>query len=130
MPRGGPRKPTFDEENLQALSINDATSLNHFPRYFHELAGEPAFREWLRAKGILEEAARGTPSWHPHESKPTLRQVMQDLSILLAAARLLGVPIYIFGDDAKDHFNQLAIAPRTGGSWASPSYAPPRAPSR
>ena len=41
----------------------------------------------------------------------TLRQVMRDISILRAAAVLLKEPIYIFGDDAKDYFNQLAIAP-------------------
>jgi hypothetical protein len=35
---------------------------------------------------------------------------MRDLSILLAAARHLEEPLYVFGDDAKDYFNQLAIA--------------------
>jgi hypothetical protein len=35
---------------------------------------------------------------------------MQDLSVLLAAARLMDEPIYIFGDDARDHFNQLALS--------------------
>lgn len=44
-------------------------------------------------------------------TKPNLGQVMRDLSVLLAASRLLNEPIYIFGDDAKDYFNQLAVSP-------------------
>jgi len=35
---------------------------------------------------------------------------MQDLSVLLAAARMLDEPLYVFDDDARDHFNQLAIS--------------------
>eukprot|EP00965_Chrysotila_dentata_P008280 270685-Pleurochrysis_carterae.AAC.1 len=36
---------------------------------------------------------------------------MHDLSILCAAAKLLGEPVYLFGDDTADYFNQLAMAP-------------------
>ena len=107
---GGPRKPTFDEEGLRALSLNEATALDHFPAYFADRLHEPAFRAWLEAKGLLDEAARELVSSLPHEDKPTLRQVMNDLAILLAASKLLGEPIYIFGDDAKDYFNQLSIS--------------------
>ena len=82
----------------------------HFPRPFHDRLSEPLFRAWLEAKDLLEEAGREVPSVHPHEFKPTLTQVMNDLAILLAASRLLDEPIYVFGDDAKDYFNQLAIA--------------------
>jgi len=107
---GGPRKCTLDETGLQALSINEASQLNHFPRHFHDRLGEPAWDAWLEAKGLLDPAARGTPSPWPAEVKPTLRMVMQAVTILLAAAELLGEPIYVFGDDAKDYFNQLALA--------------------
>ena len=34
---------------------------------------------------------------------------MRDVTILKWAAELLGEAIYVFGDDAKDYFNQLAI---------------------
>ncbi len=44
------------------------------------------------------------------EVKPFLWQIFQDLAILRRGAHILGEPIYIFNDDAKDYFNQLAIA--------------------
>eukprot|EP00965_Chrysotila_dentata_P175492 5793021-Pleurochrysis_carterae.AAC.1 len=36
---------------------------------------------------------------------------MRDLAVLKAAAVALGQPLYVFGDDAADYFNQLALAP-------------------
>eukprot|EP00965_Chrysotila_dentata_P128319 4242376-Pleurochrysis_carterae.AAC.1 len=36
---------------------------------------------------------------------------MRDLCVLKAAATALRQPLYIFGDDAADYFNQLAMAP-------------------
>jgi len=36
---------------------------------------------------------------------------MRDMAVLRRAAHVLGEPIYIFGDDVKDYFNQLAMAP-------------------
>jgi hypothetical protein len=107
---GGPRKPTRDESGLLAISINDASVTNHFPVWFYSRLGEPLFDQWLAAKGILDPAVRGTPSSLPREVKPGLETVMQDLSVLSAAARLLDEPLYIFGDDAADHFNQLAVS--------------------
>ena len=65
-------------------------------------AHEPAFRDWLLSKQLLDEARVGSPSPWPREVKPTLTMVMTDLSILLAASRLLDEPIYVFGDDAKE----------------------------
>ena len=79
----------------------------------------PAFLEWLRSRGLprdLEERPLGslpneqTTSTWPKEAKPTLQQLMRDLAVLRRAAELLGEPIYVFGDDAKDYFNQLAIS--------------------
>ena len=107
---GGPRKPTCDETGLQALSINEASAINHFPRHFHDRLDDPVWRDWLRAKDLLDPSLRELASRWPHEDKPTLTQVMVDLSVLLGAARLLEEPIYIFGDDAKDYFSQLAIS--------------------
>eukprot|EP00965_Chrysotila_dentata_P064070 2121400-Pleurochrysis_carterae.AAC.1 len=36
---------------------------------------------------------------------------MRDLVVLNAAGAALGEPVYVFGDDAADYFNQLAMAP-------------------
>eukprot|EP00965_Chrysotila_dentata_P102018 3367546-Pleurochrysis_carterae.AAC.1 len=36
---------------------------------------------------------------------------MRDLCVLKAAAAALQQPLYIFGDDAADYFNQLALSP-------------------
>jgi hypothetical protein len=65
----------------------------------------------LHGKGLLDADSLGGASDGPREVKPTPTQVMSDLSILLAGDRLLDEPIYVFGDDAKDYFNQLALAP-------------------
>lgn len=108
---GGPRKECLDESGLAAISLNDAAVLNHFPQWYSIREGEPVWDAWLEIKGILDPATREIPSPRLKEIKPTLAQIMFDLSILLAAGRLLDEPVYIFGDDAKDHFNQLALAP-------------------
>ena len=107
---GGPRKETRDETGLRALSINNASSLHHFPNWFATRLGDPAWEAWLDAKGLLDPKLHGTPRVLPPEVKPTIADVMRDISILLAAARLMGEPIYLFGDDARDHFNQLALS--------------------
>eukprot|EP00965_Chrysotila_dentata_P178063 5882142-Pleurochrysis_carterae.AAC.2 len=36
---------------------------------------------------------------------------MRDLVVLNAAGAALGEPVYFFGDDAANYFNQLAMAP-------------------
>eukprot|EP00965_Chrysotila_dentata_P011266 366962-Pleurochrysis_carterae.AAC.1 len=36
---------------------------------------------------------------------------MRNLAVLRAAADSFGEPVYVFGDDAADYFNQLAMAP-------------------
>lgn len=107
---GGPRKPCYDETGLAAISINDATATRHFPQWFNLRRGEAQWEAWLRAKGLSDSSKHGQPAELPPETKPSIADVMRDLSVLLAAARLLDEPIYIFGDDARDHFNQLAIS--------------------
>lgn len=114
----GPRRDTFDELRLLAISINRASHLPHMPRHF--AADErPEFRAWLAQRGLprdLEAEPLGTrpneqpTSKWPKEVKPLLQQVMRDMAVLKRAADLLGEPVYIFGDDVKDFFNQLAIA--------------------
>ena len=46
----------------------------------------------------------------PKEEKPKLEALMHDLAVLRRGAEMLNEPIYVFGDDAKDYFNQLAMA--------------------
>ena len=106
---GGPRRPTLDGSGLRALSLNEASSVRHMPAWY-QLRHDPPWLKYLRERALHEPLEWGTPSQRPPEIKPTLKAVMRDLSILLAAARHLDEPIYVFGDDAKDYFNQLAIA--------------------
>ena len=106
---GGPRRPTFDGSKLRALSLNEASSVRHMPAWY-KFRHDAPWQKYLRERALHEPLEWGTPSQRPPEIKPTLKAVMRDLSILLAAARHLDEPIYVFGDDAKDYFNQLAIA--------------------
>ena len=106
---GGPRKPAFDGGGLRALSINEAAQVRHMPAWF-QFRQDPPWLEYLQERGLDQPPEWGTPSNRPREVKPTLAAVMRDLSILLAAARQLEEPLYVFGDDAKDYFNQLAMA--------------------
>ena len=116
---GGPRQPTFDLEGLQALSINAASFTPHMPAHFTR-DNRPEMRAWLAARGLppavamatataAEQASQRLSKW-PKEAKPKLCELMHDLAILKRAAQILGVPVYIFGDDARDYFNQLAMA--------------------
>ena len=66
---GGPRRPTFDNEGLRVLSLNQASRLLHTPRHFDPAHFKPrgsaeeqlALQRWLRANGMPtspEELAR------------------------------------------------------------------------
>ena len=46
----------------------------------------------------------------PKEHKPTLRQAMRNLAILLHVASLTGEQVFLFTDDVADYFNQLRLA--------------------
>ena len=135
---GGPRRPTFDNSGLRALSINEASHLHHVPQHFL-LDQRPEMRAWLAARGLPRESWQGTRftptgapqehgwgqwaedttyklrGWQPHskwplEEKPALAYLMRDIAVLKRAAERLGEAIYVFGDDVKDYFNQLAMA--------------------
>ena len=118
---GGPRRPTYDASGLQAISINEASHVHHMPRHFLADA-RPEFREWLARRGLpaardvhADDGERAS-KW-PKERKPTLTAVARSLSLLCAAAAFISsthaspVATYVVGDDFKDHFNQLAMAP-------------------
>jgi hypothetical protein len=110
---GGPRQPTYDEEGLRALSVNEASKAYHLPRH-HQRSINPEIADWLAHKHLLPgqhqpDLQRGS-KWPP-ELKPNLDTVMQYVLVLRRAAHLLGEPIYILSDDFKNHFNQLALAP-------------------
>ena len=118
---GGPRRPTYDASGLQAISINEASHVHHMPRHFLADA-RPEFREWLTRRGLpaardvhADDGERAS-KW-PKERKPTLTAVARSLSLLCAAAAFISsthaspVATYVVGDDFRDHFNQLAMAP-------------------
>ena len=114
---GGPRQEMWDRSGARVLSLNMACKLFYLPAHFAS-DQRPEMLRWLRAKGLppppelvampLAEQLRS--SKFPKEVKPTLQMMMRDILVLARAAYLLGEPIYVFSDDAKDYFNQLAIA--------------------
>lgn len=116
---GGPRQPVFDSAGLRAISLNEASRVYHMPAHFTS-DRRPEFREWLARRGLPAPrrepaAADGAPSAYkfskwPKERKPQLSAIMRDIAVLKRAAEVVQEPIYSFGDDAKDYFNQLAMA--------------------
>ena len=111
---GGPRQPTYDLSGLMALSINAASFIPHVPAHYRR-DQRPEMVEWLTARGLLPEpkqaeGPQAASSKWPKETKPRLAQLLRDLAILKRAASMLGEPLYVFGDDFKDYFNQLAMA--------------------
>lgn len=114
---GGPRAELWDRAGARVLSLNMASRLYYLPSHFAVDTRIEMIR-WLGRKGLpaptevaslpLEVQLR-TSKFHK-EVKPTLAMMMHDIMVLARAAHLLGEPIYVFSDDAKDYFNQLAIA--------------------
>lgn len=110
---GGPRKEVFDQANVRAWSINDASRLPHFPQHFAQ-DRRPEWLEYLKARGLPAdaetlkriEANRGT-KWH-RQYLPRLAQAMRSLLVLKRAAYLMQEPVYLFGDDIKDYFVNAA----------------------
>ena len=118
---GGPRYEVRDASGLPAISINAASLIPHIPRYFL-LDRRPEFEEWLRRRDLLDrvEALRrgehlpllpdGVKSKWVKELKPTVEVAMRAVAVLARAAHILGEPLFLFGDDAKDFFNQFGMA--------------------
>jgi hypothetical protein len=112
---GGPRKETFDGCGLKALSINEASKTWHMPEHFHfDMRAEWAV--FLAANGLpaTQEAIDALPGnrgtkWE-RQQMPDIGMVMRNLVVLKRAAWLMGEPVYILGDDAKDYFNHLLNA--------------------
>ena len=107
---GGPRKETFDEEGKQAMSINEAARNYHTPSHYEH---DPPLAQWAALCRSLRPppGEDGIVRKWCRECKPTPADIMRDLAILRAAGQLLGEPVILLGDDAKDYFNQLAMAP-------------------
>ena len=118
---GGPRYEDQDASGLPAISINAASLIPHIPRYFL-LDRRPEFIEWLRRRDLLdrvEALRRGehlpllpdrVKSKWGKEVKPTVETAMQAIAVLARAAHVLGEPLFLFGDGAKDFFNQFGMA--------------------
>ena len=109
----GPRMPTFDLSGLAAISINAASFMYHMPQHFISDT-RPEMLAWLRARGLpppssVDELRRTVSKWHK-ELKPDLARLMRDLAVLKRAGYIFNVPVYGYGDDARDYFNQLAMA--------------------
>ena len=87
------------------------------PRHFTlEAERSPAFAAWLRQRGLprsshsrLSATPKTFSKW-PKETKPGLDSVMRDVAIYNRAGHVTNEMVYGFGDDFKDHFQQLAMA--------------------
>lgn len=115
---GGPRTDTFDASGLKAISSNEASRIHHMPQFFlTEAAEQPTFAAWLLARGLprLSEPSSQSPhrrfSKWPKEVNPSLLDVMRDTAVLKRAGQVADLAVYGFGDDFKDHFNQLTMCP-------------------
>lgn len=116
---GGPRQPVFDSSGLRAIPLNEASRVYHMPAHF-VVDQRPQFKEWLTQRGLPAPsreptAASGSASSYkfskwPKERKPQLGAIMRDVAVLKRAAEVMREPVYSFGDDAKDYFNQLTVA--------------------
>ena len=112
---GAPRKDTFDEDGLRALSLNEASRLHHFPRHFAQ-DYRPEWLDYLRHRKLPASEAQQTAVLHNRGTKwerqrmPSLSDAMRALVVLKRAAFLLQEPIYLIGDDVKDFFNHLPHA--------------------
>ena len=115
---GGPRKPTWDADGLRVLSLNEAARTYHMPRHF-QLDTRQEMADWLRGRQLpptdrmiaelAEEPWRRGTKWE-RQVMPSPRMLMRDLVVLRRAARVLGEPLYLFGDDIKDYFMHVVNA--------------------
>ena len=112
---GGPRNVVRDRCGVVAWSLNDASRQYHMPVHF-VADRRPEMLIWLEERGLPADAAaealvaRLGSKWH-RQVMPSLRMVMLDILVAQRAARVMGEPFYLFGDDFKDFFNQLPLAP-------------------
>ena len=123
---GGPRKETCDETGLPAWSLNEAAKVYRTPSYFEHL---PETAAWYAGQQARDERLREVEPRAPagkwcRELKPTPVDVARDLAILKAAAEAMGEPVYLFGDDAKDYFNQLVLSPEVWWQFGIVLMAP------
>ena len=115
---GAPRKEIYGTGGRRVLSLNQASRLRHLPLHY-AADGRPEMRAWLAIKELpapqeiadlsLEEQLRS--SKFPKEVKPTIAHLKRDATRLRRDAHLLGEPIYLLTDDAKDYFPQFGFAP-------------------
>ena len=113
---GGPRQDTWDSAGIKVLSINEASRIYHVPEhYWRDTRLE--FRKWMASRHLPPSAedlaalelTRGSKWGVQH--MPDMRMLSSNLAVLAHAARLLGEPLYLFGNDIKDFFNHLENSP-------------------
>ncbi|KAL3907893.1 MAG: hypothetical protein SGPRY_010009 [Prymnesium sp.] len=86
--------------------MNEASRFPHILQHFlYEERTE--FHDWLDRRGLVE-------TWSAAKAGTPLEWLEADEGGRISS-NFLGEPVYIFGDDIKDYFNQLAIA--TSDLW-------------
>ena len=112
---GGPRKETLDGCGLRALSLNEASKSWHMPQHYLN-DDRDEWHAFLKAHGLpptqeaIDALARNRGTKWEKQHMPDIGMVMRNLIVLKRAAFLMGEPVYVLGDDAKDYFNHLLNA--------------------
>ena len=112
----GPHKRVTDKAGRVVVPINEASKCYTIPQWMAE-SRQATLRRWAKDKyaHVPPEDARGRgPSPRhkfPKERKPSLADVMRNVTILLYAAMMLGQPLFVWVEDAAFYFNQFGYAP-------------------
>ena len=115
---GGPRgEPLFDSLGVQVIPLNDA--IRTIPE--SERPGDKSYQflnDTERTTGILGSEGLLPPrptarirKRLPWEAKPHIPDVLHNTMVLMYAARIFSLDLYVVTDDWKDMFNQFRLAP-------------------
>ena len=115
---GGPRgEPLFDSLGVQVIPLNDA--IRNIPLSEHPDDKSYQFlNDTERTTGILGSEGLLPPrptarirKRLPWEAKPHIPDVLHNIMVLMYAARIFSLDLYVVTDDWKDMFNQFRLAP-------------------
>ena len=115
---GGPRgEPLFDSLGVQVIPLNDA--IRNIPLSEHPDDKSYQFlNDTERTTGILGSEGLLPPrptarirKRLPWEAKPHIPDVLHNIMVLMYAARVFSLDLYVVTDDWKDMFNQFRLAP-------------------
>ena len=110
-----PHKVVRTRSGLKVVPVNEASKCYYIPEWMAH-SRQAAVRLWARSKyaHVPAPTREGeVPSWKhkfPKERKPSVRDVLTAVALLLHASLLLDEPIFIWVEDAAFYFNQFGYA--------------------